>query len=177
MQIGFFMCARISQAIWSQGILRWIVFIVSSFALGKRNRLEGRDLLGLNSILILACAQKAAEADREEERVMDIKKSLFPLKKGQALVELALGMFALALVLSAIFSFTRYIVTSLDVQRKARVKAGVAAFSAGAAENDSAVATETQKVNVEKMSAEYIFGREEVDVKERVVIPGLGGLK
>ena len=34
-----------------------------------------------------------------------------------------------------------------------------------------------QKVNVEKMSAEYIFGREEVDVKERVVIPGLGGLK
>jgi Flp pilus assembly protein TadG len=108
---------------------------------------------------------------------MDIKKSLFPLKKGQALVELALGMFALALVLSAIFSFTRYIVTSLDVQRKARVKAGVAAFSAGAAENDSAVATESQKVNVEKMSAEYIFGREEVDVKERVVIPGLGGLK
>lgn len=108
---------------------------------------------------------------------MDTEKKTPRLEKGQALVELALGMFALALVLSAIFSFTRYIVASLDAQRKVRVRAGVAAFGAGIAETDGAAAVESRKVNVEKMSAEYVFGREDVDVTEKVVIPGLGGLK
>ena len=38
-------------------------------------------------------------------------------RRGQAFMELALGMLALALVLSALFGFTAYILSSLRMQR------------------------------------------------------------
>ena len=45
-------------------------------------------------------------------------------RSGQAFVELACGMLALALVLSALFSVSSYIVKSLDLRRGLRADAG-----------------------------------------------------
>ena len=41
-------------------------------------------------------------------------------RRGQALMELAVGMFTLALLLSAIFVFVRYIARSLEIENHLR---------------------------------------------------------
>ena len=43
-------------------------------------------------------------------------------RRGQALVELAIGMFVVALVLSGLLAFGKYIVESLDEQRTMLIK-------------------------------------------------------
>lgn len=96
----------------------------------------------------------------------------FRARRGQAFMELAVGMLALALVLAALFSFTSIILGSLDMQRGMRAKAGRAAMSGHGSSYASVI--EHDRVEVEPMAAEYIFGSSEVEVREEVHIPNMG---
>ena len=72
-------------------------------------------------------------------------------RRGQAMVELAVGMFAVALVISAVTLFTVYIVRSLRVQNSAR---GSSPEPAEPVELD-----------------EFFTGTKTLSTKERVAIP------
>lgn len=91
-------------------------------------------------------------------------------RRGQALVELALGMFALALVFSALFAFAAYIVQSLDAQRDARAKAGTHALNAG---GNGATHAETRDVPMDELAGKYIFAKPAVTVEETVYLPSM----
>ena len=97
-------------------------------------------------------------------------------RRGQAFVELALGMLALALVLSALFGFTAYILSSLKMQRHLRADAGRGALNAGGGEESYSSKIADDTVEVEPLAATYIFGSSEVEVKEEVHIPAMSGL-
>lgn len=79
-------------------------------------------------------------------------------KRGQALVELALGMFALALVVSALVGFAVYIAKDLRMQNALRV-------------GDSAP---SETLEVSGLTAKYIFGTDKVKIKEKVEMPERG---
>ena len=96
--------------------------------------------------------------------------------KGQAFMELALGMLALALVLSALFGFTVYILSSLKMQRDIRAEAGRGALNSGGGEESYSSKVADDTVEVEPLAATYIFGSSEVEVKEEVHIPAMSGL-
>ena len=72
-------------------------------------------------------------------------------KQGQALMELAVGMFTLALLLSAIFAFTHYIARSLEIQNHLR--------SPGRA-------TYADKIELDDFAAEKVFGSRNLHIKE-----------
>lgn len=91
-------------------------------------------------------------------------------RRGQALIELALGMFALALVFSALLAFAAYIVQSLDAQREVRAKAGVRALNAGGGVSHA----ETRDVPMDPLAEKYIFAEPSVKVEENVYFPPLG---
>lgn len=93
---------------------------------------------------------------------------------GQAMIELALGMFALALVLAALFGFAAYILSSLDMQRTVRRDAGVKALNGFG--TGYATATKRDTVEFEPLACEYIVGSEQLPVKETVEMPSMGGL-
>lgn len=94
-------------------------------------------------------------------------------RTAQAVVELALGLFAISLVLAALFAFLHYIVTSMDMSRDVRAKAGRAAMtSQGSAESYSS-SSMSDTVVVSPMAAEYIFGSTQLEVKEEVHIPAM----
>ena len=95
---------------------------------------------------------------------------------GQAFVELALGMLALALVLSALFGFTAYILSTLSMQRSIRAEAGRGALNSGGGEESYSSKIADDTVEVEPLAATYIFGSSEVEVKEEVHIPAMSGL-
>ena len=95
---------------------------------------------------------------------------------GQAFVELALGMLALALVLAALFGFTAYILSSLRMQRDIRAEAGRGALNSGGGEESYSSKIADDTVEVEPLAATYIFGSSEVEVKEEVHIPSMSGL-
>jgi hypothetical protein len=76
-------------------------------------------------------------------------------RRGQALMELAVGMFALALVVSALAGFAVYIAKSLRSQNSVR---------------SSSKSSDTT-VEVDSFAAEWIFGKEKMDVREKVVMP------
>ena len=76
-------------------------------------------------------------------------------RRGQALMELATGMFALALVVSMLCGFAVYIAKSLKLQNSVRV--------------GSASTTET--VEVSDFAAEYVFGTDTLKISEKVVMP------
>ena len=95
---------------------------------------------------------------------------------GQAFMELALGMLALALVLSALFGFTAYILSSLKMQRHLRADAGRGALNAGGGDESYSSKIADDTVEVEPLAATYIFGSSEVEVKEEVHIPAMSGL-
>ena len=95
---------------------------------------------------------------------------------GQAFMELALGMLALALVLSALFGFTAYILSSLRMQRDIRAEAGRGALNSGGGEESYSSKFADDTVEVEPLAATYIFGSSEVEVKEEVHIPSMSGL-
>jgi hypothetical protein len=97
-------------------------------------------------------------------------------RPGQAFVELAMGMLALALVLAAALGFIEYILGSLEMQRTLRAKAGVGAMTATGGDGTFVTAQESGVVTVEPMAAEYIFGSEEVEIKESVHMPAMGGI-
>ena len=96
------------------------------------------------------------------------------LHSGQAMIELALGMFALALVLAALFGFTSYILSSLDMQRTLRREAGVKALTGFGSGYSSATKRDT--VEFEPLACEYIVGSEQMTIKESVEMPSMGGL-
>ena len=97
-------------------------------------------------------------------------------RNGQAFMEMALGMLALALVLSALFGFTSYILCSLDMQRDLRAEAGKDALEAGGGDESYSSKTAHDTVEIEQFAANYIFGSSEVEIKEEVHIPAMAGL-
>ncbi len=98
------------------------------------------------------------------------------LRRGQAFMELAVGMFALALVLAATFAFIEYILSSLEIQRSLRAQAGRAALTTSGGDQTYVSAVDSDTVTVEPFAAEYIFGSTEVPVKEAVHLPPMGGI-
>ena len=80
---------------------------------------------------------------------MDIKS-----RRGQAMAELAAGLFALALVVSALCGFAVYIAKSLRVQNELRVGG-----------------QKTDRIEATGLTADYVFGAETLTVSERLVWP------
>ena len=76
------------------------------------------------------------------------------LRRGQALVEVAVGMLALALVVSTLCGFALYITKSLEIQNKLRVggKRG-------------------ETVDVSGPMATYLFGAEQLKASEKLSWP------
>ncbi len=97
-------------------------------------------------------------------------------RRGQAFMELAVGMLTLALVLAATFGFLEYILSSLEIQRSLRAQAGRTALTAGGGDGTFVTATDSATVTLEPLAADYIFGSEEVSVKEDVHLPPMGGI-
>ena len=97
-------------------------------------------------------------------------------RRGQAFMELAMGMLALALVLAATFGFIEYILSSLEMQRSLRAEAGRNALVSSGTDGAFVTAKDTDTVTVEPMAAEYIFGSEKVEVREEVHMPVMGGI-
>ncbi|MBR0196836.1 MAG: hypothetical protein IJQ34_01750 [Kiritimatiellae bacterium] len=97
-------------------------------------------------------------------------------RSAQAMVELAIGMLVLALVLSAMFGFFSYIITSLDMRRTIRADAGREALGANGDLGGYSSAVSTNAiVEVEQLAADYIFGTRKINVKMEVHIPKLKG--
>ena len=72
-------------------------------------------------------------------------------KAGQALMELAVGMFTLALLLSAIFAFTHYIARSLEIQNHLR---------------SPGQATYADKIELGDFAANEVFGLKSLHIME-----------
>ena len=79
-------------------------------------------------------------------------------RRGQALMELAVGMFALALVVSALCGFALYIVKSLRVQNSLR---------------SSAPQPSGEKIELGGI-LEQVTARKHLIVEEKVVLPSTG---
>lgn len=75
-------------------------------------------------------------------------------RRGQAMVELAVGTFALALVVSALCGFAVYVAKSLRVQNELRV---------GGKKTDS--------VEVSAFAAERVFGEAKLEISEKLAWP------
>ncbi len=97
----------------------------------------------------------------------------FSARRAQALVELALGLFAVSLVLAGLLAFLFYIVSSLDMARSVRAEAGRAAMGSQGMDGDYSSQVKSDAVRVSPMAAEYIFGSQEVEVREEVHIPNM----
>ena len=95
------------------------------------------------------------------------------MHRAQALVEMALGMFALALVASSLVCFSHYIAKSLDMHRKLRSSAGRSALYSSGGPGLYSSASDSDTVRVEPFAAEYIFGSTDVKVREQVFIPNM----
>ena len=79
---------------------------------------------------------------------------LFALRRGQAFVELACGLFALALVVSALCGFAHYVVKALEIQNKLRVGGRKGA-----------------SVDVSGSMSKYVFGAETLKISEKLQMP------
>lgn len=95
-------------------------------------------------------------------------------RRGQALVELAAGLFAVSLVLASLFAFARYIVASLDAQRTVRADAGRRAAGLFGADGSYASARVTLEVEVPSLAGEVVFGSGTATVEEEVHMPVMG---
>lgn len=76
-------------------------------------------------------------------------------KRGQALMELAIGLFALALVVSSLCAFAEYIVKSLKMQNSLRVGSS----------------SQSDRVELSTFAAEKVFGVNALKIKEKVEMP------
>ena len=94
-------------------------------------------------------------------------------RSGQAMMELAAGMFALALVLAALFTFSRYMLESLDEQRTLRSKAGRAAMASTGGDESYSTAKVDREVEVEPFAAEWLFPAETLVIDESVHMPAM----
>ena len=72
-------------------------------------------------------------------------------KAGQALMELAVGMFTIALLLSASFFFVRYIVRSLEIENHLR---------------SSGQATYSDSIKLDDFAANEVFGLKNLHIME-----------
>lgn len=82
-------------------------------------------------------------------------------RRGQALMELTVGLFAIALVVSALCGFAAYIAKSLKMQNSLRVGAS----------------SQHESVEVSDFAAEYVFGTGNLSIREKVVMPQTAILK
>ena len=82
-------------------------------------------------------------------------KPQMPVRRAQALMELAVGMFAFALVVTALAGFAVYIAKSLKMQNSIRVGAS----------------TQTDSVEFSTCGAKYVFGAEKLTIRESVTMP------
>lgn len=98
-------------------------------------------------------------------------------RKAQALMELAIGMLAFALVISALIAFSDYIVKGLKLHQEARSHAGVSAVNSASESISYSSYQKAENVDVDPIAAEYIFGSKKVNIKEQVYIPKAGILK
>lgn len=76
-------------------------------------------------------------------------------RRGQAMMEFTVGLFALALVVSALCGFAVYIAKSLKMQNSLRTGAS--------SQHDS--------MEVGEFAATYLFGTETIQIHERVRMP------
>ncbi len=91
----------------------------------------------------------------EAGRIVDLEEHRMGIKRGQAMLELAFGMFALAIVVSALSGFAIYIAKSLKVQNGLRIGA-----SSG-----------KERVEFTTFAAKHVFGTDSLTIKERVTMP------
>ncbi len=100
----------------------------------------------------------------------------FKFRRGQAMIELAIGLFALVLVVSATIGFQEYIVASLEIQRTLRARVGNSALISVGNTEAYVSAKDSDSVQVEPIAAEYIFGQEIIKMEEEIHLPAMGGL-
>lgn len=79
------------------------------------------------------------------------------IRKGQALTELAIGVFALALLVTSLCAFAEYIVKSLKMQNSLRVGSS----------------SQQDQVKLNDFAAEKVFGTSELKIKEKVEMPSM----
>ena len=97
-------------------------------------------------------------------------------KRGQAMYEMAIGMFLIVLCAGALFSFGEIILTSLDQQDRIREEAGRKALETYAPEDVRVrfvSAHGNDSVTVEPVAADYFFEREDVKVLNEVHMPAM----
>lgn len=76
-------------------------------------------------------------------------------RRGQALMELVVGLFALALVVSALSGFALYIAKSLRMQNTLRVGAS----------------SQHDEVELTEFAAKWVFGSDKLEIHEKVEMP------
>lgn len=79
------------------------------------------------------------------------------IKKGQALTELMIGVFALALLVTSLYAFAEYIVKSLKMQNSLRVGAS----------------SQQDQVELNDFAAEKVFGTSVLKIREKVEMPSM----
>ena len=92
-------------------------------------------------------------------------------RRGQALVELAVGMMVVALILAALFGFSKYIIESLRMHRTLRAQAGRSALTSSGGDGSFCSASDSETITVDPVAADYVFGSQDVTIKEEVHIP------
>lgn len=91
--------------------------------------------------------------------------------------EMAIGMFLLVLLATALFSFGEIILTSLEQQDRIREEAGRKALDAVAPPDVRvrfASAHGNDSVTVEPIAADYFFNSQEVKIQNEVHMPVMG---
>lgn len=86
---------------------------------------------------------------------MEVLPMVTKARRGQALMELTVGLFALALVVSALCGFAIYIAKSLKMQNSLRVGSS----------------SQHATLEVSEFAAEYLFGSKSLNITEKVVMP------
>lgn len=105
---------------------------------------------------------------------MGIKAFAITNRKGQAFIELALGMFALSLVISALATFAIYIVQSLKLQDEARLEAGQSAMISSG--SDMIESMRSDSIELDAVAAEYFFGSKAITINEKAYLPRMKGM-
>ena len=95
-------------------------------------------------------------------------------RRGQAMYEMAIGMFLLVLMAGAVFAFGEIMLTSLEQQDRIREEAGRKALDSYAPPDvrvrfSSSHGNDT--VEVEPIAAEYFFNSQDIKVQNEVHIP------
>ncbi len=95
-------------------------------------------------------------------------------RRGQAFMEMAVGMLATALVVAALFGCTCIILRSMEMQRDLRARAGRAAMASTGGDGSYASVEDRETIVVETFAADHLFGATEIEVHEAVHMPAMG---